>query len=130
MYLVREQNNDLLLLLTDEKPFKHGGSWKTKRNCQSVMLDKSQHPEVQWIDREATECEIVSVGKQTEEAPKHETFVIKPNSRVECTLLTEDELDGGDSPLMGGYYCRNCEYNLQTCNDEETGNLIIKCAKK
>ena len=57
MYLVREQNNDLLLLLTDEKPFKHGGSWKTKRNCQSVMLDKSQHPEVQWIDREATECE-------------------------------------------------------------------------
>ena len=126
MYLVREQNNDLLLLLTDEKPFKHNGSWKTKHNCQSVMLDNKQHPDVQWIDKEPTECEIVPVGKEHAEQPKYEQYVIKPNARVECPVLNVE----GDKPLMGGYFCRNCENNLQTCNDEETGNLIIKCKKK
>jgi len=84
MYLVREQNNDLLLFLGDEKPFKHNGSWKTKHNCQSVMLDSKQHPEVQWIDREPTECEIVPVGRQKQEPPKFEQFVVRANTRVEC----------------------------------------------
>lgn len=126
MYLVREQNNDLILLVTDEKPFKHNGSWKTKHNCQSVTLDNKQHPDVQWIDKEPTECEIVPVGKEHAEQPKYEQYVIKPNARVECPVLNVE----GDKPLMGGYFCRNCENNLQTCNDEETGNLIIKCKKK
>lgn len=130
MYLVREQNNDLLLLLTDERPFKHNGSWKTKHNCQSVMLDSKQHPEVQWIDVDPTECEIVPVGKQTQEPPKFEQFVIRPNTRVECPCLSDDELDGMDNPLIGGYYCRNCEHNMQTNTDEESGNLIVKCNKR
>ncbi len=126
MYLVREQNNDLILLVTDEKPFKHNGSWKTKHNCQMVMLDKELHPEVQWIDCEPTECEIATVGNQQIEQPNYEQYVIRPNARVECPVLTDES----DRPLMGGYYCRNCENNLQTFNDEETGNLIIKCRKK
>lgn len=130
MYLVREQNNDLLLFLGDEKPFKHNGSWKTKHNCQSVMLDSKQHPDVQWIDVEPTECEIVPVGRQKQEPPKFEQFVVRANTRVECPRLSDDELGDMNRPLIGGYYCRNCEYNMQTNTDEETGNLLVKCGKE
>lgn len=123
MYLVREQNNDLLLLVTDEKPFKHNGSWKTKHNCEAVMLDKSSHPDVKWIDAEPTECEIVAKGgSRKAETPKYDQYVIKQGTRIECPNQKEQ--------LIGGYFCRNCERNMQTCNDEDTGNLIVKCKKE
>ena len=131
MYLVREQNNDLLLFLGDEKPFKHNGSWKTKHSCQTVMLDSRLHPEVQWIDREPTKCDIVAVGgDEKPETPKFEQFVVRPSSKVECPRLSGDELGDMNRPLIGGYFCRNCEYNLQTNNDEETGNTLVKCSKE